>query len=300
MKLLLTVIQLLTKALGLFAFFCDLLPFGAILLDVITSAWTSFFRLFAGSWITNGIDSGPRPEKPLVIYEFEGCPFCRKVREHLSELDLDAIIYPCPKEYENAPQGYSGTSSRFRPYVKNQGGKNQYPYLLDENKNVKMYESDAIIDYLWTNYGSRGGRKPFLYYLPNSINLFFNFLSSACRIFRKTSSYRTHSKFQTTSQLLHLWSYEASPGSRLVRETLNTLEIPYFLHNVAFGSKKRSELQQRIGKSGFPLVPYLEDPNTGWKGCGFDKINAYLRKEYQSGGIAQEGDPDVNEKKKEK
>jgi hypothetical protein len=26
---------------------------------------------------------GPRPSKPLELYEFEGCPFCRKVREAL-------------------------------------------------------------------------------------------------------------------------------------------------------------------------------------------------------------------------
>ena len=24
--------------------------------------------------------SFPRPEKPITLYEFEGCPFCRKVR----------------------------------------------------------------------------------------------------------------------------------------------------------------------------------------------------------------------------
>jgi hypothetical protein len=39
-----------------------------------------------------------KPKIPLELYEFEACPFCRKVREALTLLDLDAIIYPCPSE----------------------------------------------------------------------------------------------------------------------------------------------------------------------------------------------------------
>ena len=26
------------------------------------------------------VSAFPRPEKPITLYEFEGCPFCRKVR----------------------------------------------------------------------------------------------------------------------------------------------------------------------------------------------------------------------------
>jgi hypothetical protein len=31
----------------------------------------------------------------------KGCPFCRKVREAICVLDLDVIIYPCPREVSN-------------------------------------------------------------------------------------------------------------------------------------------------------------------------------------------------------
>jgi len=96
--------------------------------------------------------------------------------------------------------------------------------------------------------------------------------------------------------LIEFWSHEGSPGARLVRETLNTLELPYLLHNVPHGSKKRQQLRERVGKESIPLVPYLEDPSTGWKGYGVKKINDYLRKEYQIGGIAQA--PEENPKKK--
>lgn len=38
-----------------------------------------------------------QPRQPIEIYEFEGCPFCRKVREAVNILDLDVVFYPCPQ-----------------------------------------------------------------------------------------------------------------------------------------------------------------------------------------------------------
>ena len=38
-----------------------------------------------------------RPKIPLTIYEFQGCPFCAKVREAVSILDLDVLFLPCPR-----------------------------------------------------------------------------------------------------------------------------------------------------------------------------------------------------------
>jgi hypothetical protein len=38
-----------------------------------------------------------QPAKPLKLYEFEGSPFCRRVREAITLLNLDVEIYPCPK-----------------------------------------------------------------------------------------------------------------------------------------------------------------------------------------------------------
>jgi glutathione S-transferase len=34
------------------------------------------------------------------------------------------------------------------------GGKNLVPYLVDTSKDVEMYESDAIVAHLQTNYGT--------------------------------------------------------------------------------------------------------------------------------------------------
>lgn len=38
-----------------------------------------------------------RPVKALKLYEFQGCPFCAKVREAVTVLDLDVTFLPCPK-----------------------------------------------------------------------------------------------------------------------------------------------------------------------------------------------------------
>ena len=85
---------------------------------------------------------GPRPEKPIEIYEFESCPFCRKVREIVAILDLDVLFYPCPR---NGPN--------FRQKVLEMGGKLQFPYMVDPNTGASMYESDDIIRYLVDKYG---------------------------------------------------------------------------------------------------------------------------------------------------
>jgi len=92
------------------------------LLDVATSFVVTVARLGAGMEVG---PIGRRPEKPLELYEFEGCPFCRKVREALSVLDLDAVVYPCPK---NGP--------RFRTDVEGRGGKALFPWFVDRNTGV--------------------------------------------------------------------------------------------------------------------------------------------------------------------
>jgi glutathione S-transferase len=72
---------------------------------------------------------------------------------------------------------------------------------------------------------------------------------------------------------LELWSYEASPSARLVRERLCELELPYLLRNVALGSASREALESR-------QVPYLIDPNTGRSLSGSTEIIRHLENTY--------------------
>ena len=97
------------------------------ILDVITSSLASAARFPMGLQVGK---VGKRPEQPLELWEFEACPYCRKVREALTTLDLEATIYPCPKR-----------GPRFREELIARGGKAQFPYLHDPNTGKEMYES---------------------------------------------------------------------------------------------------------------------------------------------------------------
>uniref|UniRef100_A0A5B7BR02 GST N-terminal domain-containing protein n=1 Tax=Davidia involucrata TaxID=16924 RepID=A0A5B7BR02_DAVIN len=202
---------------------------------------------------------GPRPEKPIEIYEFESCPFCRKVREIVAVLDLDVLFYPCPK---NGPN--------FRPKVAQMGGKQQFPYMVDPNTGVAMYESDDIIKYLVGKYGD--GNVPFML----SLGLLTTLTAGFAMIGRmgKGSSY-TSSKLPPKP--LEIWAYEASPFCKVVREVLVELELPHILHSCARGSPKRQILYQ---KAGHFQAPYLEDPNTGVQMFESAEIVDYVRATY--------------------
>jgi glutathione S-transferase len=202
---------------------------------------------------------GRRPAVPPVLYDFESCPFCRKVREALTVLDLDADVRPCPKG-----------GRRFRPEVVARGGKAQFPYLVDENTGKEMYESDAIVQYLFAEYGE--GSPPAA--LLGGFAAVTGSLASALRFGLGTNAEPS----RAPAQPLALWSFEASPFSRIVREKLCTLELPYRLHNVGKGSPRRAAFVERSGKM---QVPYLVDPNTGAALFESADIVAYLEREYR-------------------
>ncbi|KAI5013544.1 hypothetical protein ZWY2020_037057 [Hordeum vulgare] len=75
------------------------LGYGVTLLDANEISPDQYALDFQGRKVkeTSKVGQCPRPAKPIEIYEFEGCPFCRKVREMVSALDLDVLYYPCPK-----------------------------------------------------------------------------------------------------------------------------------------------------------------------------------------------------------
>lgn len=225
-------------------------------LDIASSFCATLARLPAG--MTVG-ELGPRPEQPLELYEFEACPYCRKVREALTMLDLEAMIYPCPK---NGP--------RFRKQVVAKGGKAQFPYLVDPNTGEAMYESDDIIAYLYESYGD--GRAPFYLSMGPLTTLGASF-ASAFRL-GLGQGYRPA---RAPKKPLELYSFEISPYCRIAREALCALEIPYLLHNVGKNSPSRPAFEKRSGKV---MVPYLVDPNTDTQMFESAEIVAYLERTY--------------------
>jgi len=202
---------------------------------------------------------GRRPAVPVVLYEFESCPFCRKVREALTLLDLEADIRPCPKG-----------GRRFRPELVLRGGKAQFPYLVDPNSGKEMYESDAIVRYLFAEYGE--GPPPAA--LLGGWAALTGSLASALRLGAGTNAEPS----RAPGSPLELWSFEASPFCRIVREKLCTLELPHRLHNVGKGSPSRAAFVLRSGKM---QVPYLVDPNTGAALFESAEIVGYLEGRYR-------------------
>lgn len=225
-------------------------------LDVASSLGVTLLRMPAG--LSVGA-LGRRPEQPLRLYEFEGCPYCRKVREALSMLDLEADVLPCPKGGE-----------RFRSEVLRLGGKTQFPFLVDPNSGRSLYESDEIIRYLYAEYGD--GRVPWVLRLGPLTTLSAG-LAGALRGGRG-SYYR---KARAPERPLELWSFEASPYCRIAREALCSLELPYRLHNVAKGSPRRAAFVERSGRM---MVPYLVDPNRQIEMFESAEIVAYLERSY--------------------
>jgi len=76
---------------------------------------------------------------------------------------------------------------------------------------------------------------------------------------------------------IHLWSFENSPFCRIVREALDSLELPYIVHNVAKGSSKRGLFTSMSGKM---QVPFLIDENTDTRMFESQEIVDYLYKTY--------------------
>ena len=179
-------------------------------IDVLGSTLASTLRLWRG---TNARGAARQPAKHIELYEFEACPYCRLVREALTELDLDALIYP-------APHG----GKRFRPKVARLGGKQQFPFLVDPNSGESMYESADIIDYLyrrlWRAPGAHAPAAPArrLHVRPGLDP------APACRAAGPAPPGRQRDG----------WSSSASSRARTarrVRELLCELELPYLLRS---------------------------------------------------------------------
>jgi glutathione S-transferase len=246
-------------------------------LNLASSLLASSAALWRG---TNAKPAARTPALPLKLYEMENCPYCRLVREALTELDLDALILPCPKG-----------GKRYRDEAVAAGGKAQFPYLVDENTKTSLYESLDIIDYLYETYGRRAASsrlKMSLLATPSSM------LASGLRL---SQGLRARPALPTDKPLA-LWCFESSPYARPVRELLCELELPYMLHNIGKGqwqdfaltkmrdrlwpemahaSSNRQALKRRAGKV---MSPYFEDPNTGAAMFESADIRDYLLETY--------------------
>ena len=244
-----------------------------------------------------GTSKPMQPEKSLVLYEHEACPYSRRVREVMTYLNLD---------FESRPSPHKGHVCRDE--LKELAGKGQVPLLIDENfangeESNQILDSQAIIDHLFVHYSKKG-------FTPNKYQRqskkdnasLVNKTASVASMMRgaKADHPKKNQARGKPEQPLHLYGFEASPFCRLVREKLSELEVGYINHNVA-----REQIQD-IGAFGFHLTfgeyqpikggkrdtlmnnalngkllfPFLIDPNTDTKMYESQDIIAYLDNYY--------------------
>lgn len=269
------------------------------LVDEVVLALGSMLRLGSGLTVFTGATTSKRPTKVLKLYERENCVECKMVRETLSSLDLDCVIYP-------VPEGQKGEETRFGAEAQRLGGSdatnatNAFPVLVDENYGddgpLILLGSAQIIQNLFDEYGNnvtlslmdRVRAKVVQSALMTMV--FGAYLS----VFRAVFGAQRNSKAKGVetvqpAQMLELWSYEASPFCVKVREVLCALEIPFVLKNVAHGSEqKRGEFQIRFGKKypawkqkvGALQLPLLIDANTATELFKVGEIEKYLNNTY--------------------
>lgn len=221
-----------------------------------------------------------QPAERPVLYDIEASPYCRMVREAATALHLDLDIRPCPKG-----------GKRFRPEAERIGGKQQFPLLVDPNTGSVLYESGDIIEYLFQTYAKRSAPR---LYQATPLHKAGSFMATVSRALKGMKAAPSREALQP----LVLWSFEASPFSRPVRERLCELELPYSLHNLGkehwteigpatqrlkpgpyqpIAGGKRDQFMSLYGRV---QVPYLEDPNTGAALFESAAILAYLEQTY--------------------
>lgn len=250
--------------------------------DVLINLFAGTFRGWRGTQAM--APARIKPAQMLKLYDMEASPYCRLVREVLTELDLDVMILPCPA---------GGT--RYRPEAEKIGGKQQFPLLVDDNTGTVMYESADIAEYLGRTYKRRvKGTRGFM----RSVAVGTSFISSALMWRPRGVTGMKARPSKPPAQPLELYSFETSPYSKPVRARLCELELAYLLHNTGKGAwgdmgppsfrdtlfktpkgttPNRQWLETHTGKV---QVPYLIDANTGTAMYESQAILNYLDRTY--------------------
>lgn len=217
------------------------------------------------------------PKQLLIVYDRENDPRCRLLRELLTELQLDALIQPCPQGGKRF--------ARKRPRG------SQLPYLIDRDQDVRANGLRACMDHVLEHYAHVDRAAGLLGSWPMLVT------SKLATALRGSAGLRAQAS-RAPRKPLELYSFESSPYSRLVREVLCELELPYVLRNTAKArntdmgppvvrdrwfkapkdtSRNRAALLERTGKV---QVPYLIDPNTGTEMYESAAIIDYLERTY--------------------
>jgi hypothetical protein len=176
----------------------------------------------AGPAVLPDINKYPRNTRPIIIYECEADPNCKKVREACTMLDLTVEYRPCP--------GRAGHSDNLATVTL---GKRDIPFMIDDGgKMVKPRITGAagIVKYLFDAYG------PGEEFAPK--NLLGG--SSTGTGGGKGSKIRANVRPDITKiKPIVLYGWEGAQYVKQVREVMTELGIAHVMVNCGKGSNNR-------------------------------------------------------------
>lgn len=197
---------------------------------------------------------GPRPRRPIILYEVESSGECRAVREAATALDIVLEIRPCP-----GLKGYSDTLATATI------GKRTIPYLVDSNGmfNFKGPGGKDIIDHLFDAYGPGKDSKERAKFKGSGAG------SGQLNKFARVDN----SKMKP----IVFYGWEGASACKPVRAKLNELGLAHTFIACASGSQNRRLVESKTKTF---QVPYIEDPNTNVKMFESKEIVDYLQQVY--------------------
>jgi len=254
-------------------------PFVGRPLDALFATGAVLVRCMSGRVVASGLDDCERPTSTLTLYEAQGSPACRQVRECLDVLDLDALVYPCPapssltyfEEVRSYMRAMVGGSSGYNAAVGGVAAVSRYaeaattaaaaasggsedflgkrlplPVLVDGP--TTLLGAEQIVDYLWEAYG-KNVTPPLNYAIGQRLDAIapLRLLPTLLRPLPRHGLVLCPSRLP--AEPLLLWGYESSPFVMRVREALCSLQLPHLAIHLPWGSvlKRRAFLGQYKG-----------------------------------------------------
>mmetsp|Transcript_35260 Transcript_35260/g.105339 ORF Transcript_35260/g.105339 Transcript_35260/m.105339 type:complete len:367 (-) Transcript_35260:344-1444(-) len=225
------------------------------------------FRLRDSSSV---LADAPRPEQPLILYEYDASPFCKRVRETINLLDLTVEYRPCP----------GARAGAFSEEMYEKTGRRTVPYLVDPNTGKELFESGDQIEYLLGAYGPPEDMYDKKALWPITFEAFSVATATWVALLRDMPGARRQPNARPDNERmrpLQLWGYECSPFVRPVREKLGSLCLPHVMVSCSRGSANRDRMVEKTGRF---QVPFLVDPNTGVEMFEAPEIVEYLEAVY--------------------
>ena len=238
-------------------------------MDAFIPRWTvslatSLQRSLGSTYTKLAQKTKRNPTPRLILFDYEASPYCRRVRQALTDLELSAVVLPCPRSTLFV-EGAVTPRHRFRQDAaemsKQLGIPLRFPMLVDttnEADDVAVAESKHIIVYLWKKYGTaeaagaveasvKAGDTRFDVLAPwvpgsrstrlkNVLNVLCDadLLGHALATFARPLGVFIMSPpdvWRRIPEGIELWGSESSPETRLVREYLSRAQVRYTLHS---------------------------------------------------------------------